>query len=276
MTRALMPVDLPGALACFQDGFARALFDTAVPAHADIAALAAQPAFAVYRNTVMKGCIDALQANYPAITRLVGAEWMRAAAAVYACKTPPRQPMLLHYGDGYADFLARFEPAAELPYLPGVARLDRFWTEAHTARDEPALDRSAIDLLAPGDYFRVGLQPHAAVRWAWFDDAPIYTIWSRNRGDNPTDTELDWRPEGALLTRPRDAVQWVALDRAGCAFLDACAAGGTIADAAQASLGVQGNTDLARLMTTLLEAGAFSGLRQLHPPPHLPIMEKQT
>ena len=33
-----------------------------------------QPAFAVYRNTVMKACIDALQANYPAVTRLVSEE----------------------------------------------------------------------------------------------------------------------------------------------------------------------------------------------------------
>lgn len=261
MTTALTPAPMPGALACFQDGFARALLDLAPPSRTDIAALAAQPAFAVYRNTVMKGCIDALQANYPAVTRLVGEEWMRAAAAVYVRETLPQQPMLLHYGDGYADFLARFEPAAELPYLPGVARLDRYWTEVHAERDEPVLDHPAIAMLAAGNYFRTGLQPRAAARWAWFDDAPIYTIWARNRSDHPADAELDWQPGGALLTRPRDAVQWVALDRAGCAFLDACAAGGTITDAAQAALAVQGNADLARLMTTLLEAGAFSRLR---------------
>ena len=29
-------------------------------------------AFAVYRNTVLKGCIDALQANYPTVGQLVG------------------------------------------------------------------------------------------------------------------------------------------------------------------------------------------------------------
>ena len=36
--------------------------------------LAAQPAFAVYRNTVMKGCVDALEANFPTVARLVGEE----------------------------------------------------------------------------------------------------------------------------------------------------------------------------------------------------------
>ncbi len=254
MTAALAP----RALANFQDGFARALLDTTYPARADIAELMAQPAFAVYRNTVMKGCIDALQANYPAVTRLVGEEWMRAAAAVYVRESLPQQPMLLQYGAGFAAFLARFEPAANLPYLPGVAQLDRYWTETHVASDEPLLDGTAIALHAASNCSRVRLQPHAAARWAWFDDAPIYTIWSRNRSDHPADTDLDWRPEGALLTRPRDTVQWVALDHTGCVFLDACAAGGTIADAAQAVIDEQGNVDLVRLTTTLLEAGAFT------------------
>lgn len=256
-------MNAPDTLMQFQDGFARALFDTTTttPARADIAALTAQPAFAVYRNTVMKGCIDALQANYPAINRLVGEEWLRAAATLYARANLPEQPMLLQYGAGFAKFLAKFEHAAELPYLPDVARLDRFWTEAHAAPDAPALDSAAVTDLAASNFFRASLQPHPAARWAWFDEAPIYTIWSRNRKDAPVDTEIDWKPEGALLTRPHDAVQWVALDQAGCTFLDTCAAGGTLAAAAQAALEVNAEADMSSLMSTLLVAGAFS---QMH------------
>ena len=110
----------PSTLSRFQDDFAQALLATDTAASATLSAVTVQPAFAIYRNTVMKGCIDALQANYPAVTRLVGDEWLRAAAAVYARDALPAQPMLLHYGADFADFLARFEPAAELPYLPGV------------------------------------------------------------------------------------------------------------------------------------------------------------
>lgn len=208
----------------------------------------------------MKGCIDALQANYPAITRLVGEEWLRAAAAVYVRDALPAQPMLLDYGADFAGFLARFEPAAELPYLPGVARLDRFWSEAHAAAAEDILIPAALTQLATDNFFRARLQPHAATRWTWFDDAPIYTIWSRNRSDTVVDGDVDWQAEGALLTRPHDAVRWRALNRAGCAFLDACAALGTVADAAQAALEAQADADLGQLMATLLEAGAFSRL----------------
>ena len=251
---------LDSSLARFQDDFARMLLasDAAIPPA--MAALAAQPAFAIYRNTVMKACIDALQANYPTVTRLVGEEWLRAAAAVYVRDALPVQPMLLDYGADFADFLAQFEPAAELPYLPGVARLDRYWTEAHAAATENALDAAAATQLAAGNFFRARLQPHAATRRAWFADAPIYTIWSRNRTDCAFDGDIDWQPEGALLTRPHDAVQWRALDRAGCAFLDACTAGGSVADAAQAALAVQADADLGHLMASLLDAGAFSRL----------------
>ncbi len=255
-----MYTPISGALARFQDAFAQALLAPEAKPAAEIAALATQPAFAVYRNTVMKGCIDALQANYSAVARLVGEEWFRAAAAIHAREALPADPTLLRYGASFPDFLARFEPAAELPYLPGVARLDRYWTEAHAAPDANALDASAVARLAPEALANTVLHPHPAARWAWFADAPIYTIWSRNRADGAPAADLDWRPEGALIVRPRDAVEWIALDAAGCAFLDACAAGGTLAVAARAALEVQGNADLARLMSNLLEAGAFSGM----------------
>ncbi|MEW6690119.1 MAG: DNA-binding domain-containing protein, partial [Pseudomonadota bacterium] len=83
-------------LAAFQDAFAAAL--AADEPRSALPQLGAQPGFAVYRNTVMKGCIDALQANYPAVERLVGEEWFRAAAAVYARAEPPAHASLLDYG----------------------------------------------------------------------------------------------------------------------------------------------------------------------------------
>lgn len=244
------------ALGRFQDAFARALaVPGAVPA--EVVALVAQPAFAVYRNTVMKGCVDALQANYPAVARLVGEEWFRAAAAVYGRATPPPAPMMVLYGVSFPDFLERFEPAAELPYLPAVARLDRCWSEAHAAQSAPALDPAAIAGLAPDALAAMVLRPHPAARWAWFADVPVYTIWSRNRAGGPVDGELDWRPEGALLTRPREVVQWTPLDAAGCVFLDACAAGATLGAAAQAARQAQADADVAWLLSAALKAGAF-------------------
>ncbi len=238
-----------GSLAQFQDGFVQALFSTQ------------DRALLVYRNTVLKGCIDALQANYPAVARLVGEEWFRAAAAVHARRSPPQVPMLLEYGSGFADFLAGFEPAAELPYLPAVARLDRYWSESHAAVDEAPLSAQDLAGLAPEMLGGMVLTPHAAARWAWFS-VPALTIWSRNRQESPAagdEPDIEWRGEGALVTRPGDAVEWLELDQAACTFMDACAAGVPLAEAA----GAVPAGDIAGLLARLIAAGAFTiGERQ--------------
>ncbi len=249
-----------GTLARFQDAFAQALL--AEPAQADpiVAQLVAQPAFAVYRNTVAKGCIDALQANFPAVARLVGEEWFRAAAAVFVAEALPREPSLLAYGAAFPAFLAAFPPAAQLVYLKGVAQLDRLWTESHVAADGPALDRGALAALDPEALGQAHLRPHPAARWAWFAEVPVYTIWQRNREEVPAEGEIDWKGEGALLARPGDAVRWTAIDAADCRFLDACARGLPVAQALDAALEADANANLVRLVTRLIDAGAFAGL----------------
>lgn len=247
-------------LAQFQDAFSRALFEDPLQADADVATLVAQPAFAVYRNTVAKGCIDALQANFPAVSQLVGEEWFRAAAAVYAASERPAAPSLLAYGESFPKFLRAFPPAAGLPYLPGVARLDRFWTEAHVAADASALANSAFASLDPDVLGDAMLHPHPAARWAWFDEGPVFTIWTRNRGESADEDDIDWHAEGALITRPEDAVHWTSVDGAGCRFLDACAQGRPIAQALDAALGADPDANLVRLVSGLLAAGAFAQL----------------
>lgn len=255
----------PGTLADFQHAFSQALMAPhAAGAASPLTMLTTQPGFAVYRNTVIKGCIDALQANYPAVARLVGDEWFRAAAALYARESPPIDPVLMHYGSSFAAFLEHFEPSAELSYLPGVARLDRLWTEAHIARDEAVLDVTELASLKSEALATTVLYPHAAARWTWFPQAPTFSIWSRNRTDELAGDgiwEPVWKAEGALITRAHSAVEWVALDVAGCAFLDTCASGGTLSEAASSALTAQADTDLQRLMVTLLEAGAFNRMR---------------
>lgn len=243
----------------FQEQFARALADVP-PAHdgdSAVARLVTQPGFAVYRNTVRKGGIDALVANYPAVARLVGEEWMRAAAAEFSRIHPPRSPLLLEYGVEFAAFLETFEPAAELPYLAGVARLDRFWTEAHFARDESPLAAERVAALGQEDLAHARLRPHASAHWGWFDELPIFSVWSRNRNGTGDASDIAWRGEGALVVRPLDSVQAMAIDCADVAFLEACSAGRTVAEAAFAALEADPAADLAQSMARLLCAGAF-------------------
>lgn len=243
--------------ASLQQAFADALFGRAGAGHADVDAWVAQPAFAVYRNTVMKACIDALAANFPAVQRLVGEDWFRAAAALHVADAPPRDGRLLVYGDRFPDFLARFEPAASLPYLPDVARLDMLWREAHAAADADVLAPDALAGLPPEALGTLRLHLHPAARWACFDAHPVFAIWQRNRDAADADAPLDWQGDGGLLTRPIDAVHAEPLCHGGCALLDACAAGATLGEAAEGALAARPDTDLAGVLAQLLRAGVF-------------------
>ncbi len=249
----------------FQQTFAEALLVPAVGHLPASGTLTAQPAFSVYRNTVMKAYIDALEANFPAVARLVGRDWFRAAAAIYARQTPPSDARLLHYGDSFVDFLRNFGPAESLIYLPGVATLDIFWRESHVAADAHCTDADWVASLAPEQLASLVLKPHPAARWFWFDQQPIYSIWSRNRhrshDGEPSDEQqdLNWQAEGALLTRPGDTVAWQIISQAGCKLLDACASGLPLVQAANLASMTDPETDMANLFATLLRAGAFAG-----------------
>ena len=247
----------------FQEAFAHALQDGG--AHdTKLTAPTAQPGFLVYRNTVMKGCIDALVANYPAVARLVGDVWFRAAAAAFVRQGPPQHPMLVDYGAAFPDFLRTFEPAAELPYLPDVALLDRYWTEAYIAADQTPLAARTIAECAPHVLASTMLVLHASARWRWFPDQPIHALWRCNREDANTDglQTLVWRSEGALVVRPYATVEAIELSAGGCAFMDACAAGAPLSDAGLAALDAQHDIDLSTLIAQLLHVGAFAEMLQ--------------
>lgn len=252
-------------LADFQDAFAQALTaEDAATAAPALARLTAQPGFAVYRNTVLRGCIDALQANFPAVTRLVGEAWFRAAAALYARDNLPQSPVLLTYGESFPEFLAHFPPAAELPYLAAVARIDRLWTETHVAADDDALEPADLAQLAPHDLAHTGLRLHPGTRWFWCDAHPVESLWRHNRHAASTAAaQIEWRAEGVLLTRQGGAVRYAALSREGAAFLDAAARGQSVEAAVGAALYVNPAADLAALINQLLQAGAFAGLSVL-------------
>jgi hypothetical protein len=246
-------------LARFQDDFARALLGDPAPAGwGDSGAI--EDGLAVYRNTVIKGVLDALEASFPTVVRLVGEEWFRASAQASWLESPPLTPVLADYGEGYPAFLARFVPAQDIPYLAGVARIDRMWTEAHFAADAAVLSPATVAALDAKDLQATQLRLHPSVRIAWFDE-PAPSIWRLNRppAPAPEPIEIEWRGEGALLTRPLGAVEMLILDRSGFAFLGCCAAGAKLGECAVAALAADPKAPLKSYIAAFFAAGVFSG-----------------
>lgn len=118
----------------------------------------------IYRNTYIGTLVNALRVTYPAVDRLVGEAFFDAAAGKFAVAHPPRESYLNNYGAEFADFLAGFAPAASLPYLPDVARLEWALALAFNAPDAPVLDAGVLAALDPSAQGRVRFQPHPSTR----------------------------------------------------------------------------------------------------------------
>jgi hypothetical protein len=241
-------------LGAFQRDFGRALFDSSATA----------TALRVHRNTVMKGLVDALAANYPTVGQLVGEEWFKACALEYVRMHPARSPVLALYGETFPAFLATFAPAAELPYLADVARIDRMWIEAHTAADAIALAPDSLARLARSALGEQRMALHPTARFAAVSHSAA-TIWIHHRAARADDTlTVADATEAILLTRPHGKVDHVLLGGAAVTFLDRLRAGDSLEAAATAALEADPTTDIASVLARSLAAGAFTHLPEMH------------
>lgn len=243
-------------LAAFQAAFVADLVRG--PDEGPVSELAAQPGFAVYRNTVVAGCIAALAANYPTVKQILGDAWFNDLAARFVRRAPPGDGVLARYGGDFPGFVAT--AATELNYLPAVASLDRCWTESHLAADALVLAPLDFAGLRAEQLDTCRLVPHPAARWRSFPSTPAFTIWRRHRESLAVGDALDWRGESALLTRPRDAVTWCQIEVAAATFLSACSDGRSVVEALDEA--TRGDDDPAAWLPGLLHVGAFSHIAE--------------
>ncbi|OWQ88582.1 hypothetical protein CDN99_17195 [Roseateles aquatilis] len=223
-------------------------------------AWANQPGFAVYRNTVLTGCVDALLALYPAVRRLVGDDWLKAVALDYVRTQAPTDGELHHYGASFPEALHVFLPDGEWPWLPEVARLDRLWSESHVAADAPVLTAGDVAGLDIEQLAHARLRVHPATRWRWCADWPAFSLWLGAREAWPDPNPPHWNGQGALLTRPIGAVVVTDLADADCALLEACADGHAIATALTQTQLRYPASDLGAALGRLLTQGAFTAI----------------
>jgi hypothetical protein len=248
------------SLAERQADFAAALLDPAQPAPRGLIGPDGEHSprrFAVYRNNVAVALTDALQANFPATCRLVGEEFFRAMASAYARLEPPRPPILLDYGDGFADFIAASAQAAPLPYLADVARIERAWTEAYQAPEARALEPAVLSNISDDAATRLRFRLHPSVRIVR-SRFPALKIWRMNVADGvpgPVDLEADG--EDTLIVRPEAEVEVRSMPAGGAAFIASMADGHTLVEAARSGLRAATSFDLAANLTALLGAGVF-------------------
>ncbi|HEX8044185.1 putative DNA-binding domain-containing protein [Rhizobium sp.] len=216
--------------------------------------------FGVYRNNVAIGLIGALASRFPVAEKIVGKDFFTAMAHEFVRLHPPQSPLLLAYGDDFADFVEIFEPARDIDYLPDVIRLEAARGKAYHAADAAPLDPALLAAIEPERLASLtfALHPSASILRSPF---PTVTIWAMNAGEMDLRPIDDWSGEDALVIRPEMTVQIHRLPEGGAAFLEMLAAGADLAVAMEAAVAAAPDFDLSANLAGALAAGVFTNIR---------------
>jgi hypothetical protein len=213
--------------------------------------------FSIHRNNIAVSLIGAIEARYPVTRRIVGEEFFRAMARSFVVRNKPESPVILHYGAKFPDFVANFEPARELAYLPDVARIEHAWVEAyHSPEDEP-LELAALAAVEPAALEGVKFAFHPAAKLLR-SIHPAASIWAGHQGADEFAPPQHWRGEETLITRPAADVLVRALPAGGYSFALALQDGATLGEAHAAAQ--VDDFDPGEHLVGLIEAGAISRL----------------
>lgn len=218
------------------------------------------PILSVYRNTSVKGAVDALADNYPTVLMIVGESAFAAIAVDFVVDCPPDSPVLAAYGAGFADWLEAQAIGRTLPYLSGVAQIDRLRVESHLAADGDVLDPAQLTAVSAEQWSSSAALLHPATRFGWFT-VPAPSIWLAHLDPHAAEIAPEWRAEGALLTRRDGAVTAQRIGAAEHRILFGLRIGETISQAATAAAGLYPQADITGAFRDILSSGALSSLK---------------
>lgn len=181
----------------------------------------------IYRNTFLLTLTKALRLSFPAVEKLVGTAFFESAAQLFIADHPPDVAWLDQYGAALPGFLREFAPAATLPYLHDVARLEWAAHRALHAVEAEPLDPAALAAVSPEDHGRIRLiaEPSLTLLELAY---PADVIWHAVLlGDDAAlgKIALDAGPVHLLVARGASGVDITRLDRRPWQFLARLCAG---------------------------------------------------
>ncbi len=220
---------------------------------------------AVNRNNVVGSLIDALAETFPVVCELVGEEFFRAMAGVFVRRSPPRSRILSRYGDEFADFVARFDPAAGLPYLADVARLEFARVAAYHCADVPAVDAQVIARALENSErlaeLRLELHPSLAVIDS---DFAIVSLWAAHQGALDISTVDPSLSQTAVVVRKDFEVLVLQAPPGVAEFLDALGRAAGLAEAVNSAVQAHSSFDLTAALALLFEHSVVTAIHQPH------------
>ena len=241
-----------------QADFISAVLDPELPAPDGLVGNSNRPTrrFSVYRNNVVVGLTDAMESSFPVVSKLVGDEFFRAMCGVYVRRFPPTSPILSKFGSELPEFLETFPPAAGLPYLPDLARLENLLRESYHEADAAPVSADAISRIPSDELPRVRMRFAPSMRLLR-SRHPVCGIWRANAAGGPKPT---YAAEDVLVVRREFDPEPVLLPPGGHEIISHLLAGESVMEACERTSAECGEVRLDETLAILVRFGAIAAI----------------
>lgn len=157
-------------------------------------ALTAEEHLHIYKSNIVGALQKVLKEIYPVCHKLVGDDFFLYLINAYIEQNSSTHPDIGSYGGSLPDFIADFENAKALVYLPDVARLEWAWHRQFVARQSPGIDfeKLAACYTDCGEEIIFSLPLDCVLLCSPY---PIHRIWEVNQHDYSGDQTVVLTPD---------------------------------------------------------------------------------
>jgi uncharacterized protein len=219
----------------------------------------ASEGFAVYRSNAYGNWAKALACAYPIVRKIVGEAFFDGMARTYAHAYPSMSGDLNEYGAELAEFLSRFPPTQDLPYLPDVARMEWLAHQSFYAANTAAVDLDRLKRIGPEEWtgLRLALAPACALLASIW---PLERIWTVHRDDYRGEIQVDLHagPDRIAVYRLTWRVQVRSLAPGDYRFLECAQRGESLGTALEAAAAIDAAFDASVALAVWVDQGVIT------------------
>jgi hypothetical protein len=214
---------------------------------------------AIYAGAYRSRLGEALESNYPALAKLLGADFEKLANDYVTAHDSPYFS-IRYYGDALPQFLATHEDYALAPVLTELAQWEWAMTSVFDAADAAPLDHAALGRIPPQEWAQLRFGWHPSVHrlsLSW----NVPQLWQALTADGE-------RPAAALSAAPVPWLLWRqeltsyfrSLGSTEASVLDAARSGWPFGELCELLCDELGDEQAPREAATLLRSWIASGL----------------
>jgi hypothetical protein len=207
----------------------------------------------IYSDAYRLRLIEALEANYPVLAKLLDDEAFGRMTQEYLAINPSRHFSIRWFGHRLPGFLREFADYRDQPWLAELAEWEWKIAAAFDAADAPPLSIDDVAGIAPEHWAALRLTLHPSVRRVSLKTNIVQIAKAAAEGaelpaPTPLDTGVEW-----LIWRQDLSVQYRSLSTAEAAAVDAISSGATFGEMCEAVAQFVGDDDAPLQAATFLK-----------------------